>query len=84
VQEAQLKSGMSPLADEFGVAAPDTYGKLGRDGALTTVTTEPGRYRDFYVRLAVALQGNGPLPVDARDVLEPIRILETLHSQRTA
>jgi scyllo-inositol 2-dehydrogenase (NADP+) len=81
-QEAQLKSGMSPRADGFGVASPDTYGKLGRDGALTSVTTEPGRYGDFYARLAVALRGNGPLPVDPRDVLEPLRILENL--QRTA
>jgi scyllo-inositol 2-dehydrogenase (NADP+) len=76
-QEGQLR--MSPLADEFGVAAPDTYGRLGREGALTTVPTERGGYREFYARLAVALAGNGPLPVNPAEILEPIRILETLH-----
>ena len=81
-QEAQLRSGMSPLADEFGVANPDTYGKLGRDGALTPVPTERGDYREFYARLAVAIKGNGPLPVDPSEVLEPIRILESLHGRR--
>lgn len=81
-QEAQLKSGMSPRADGFGVAAADTYGKLGRDGALTTVPTERGDYREFYARLAVALRGDGPLPVKPEDVLEPIRILESLHAAR--
>jgi predicted dehydrogenase len=85
-QEAQLKAGMSPSDDGFGVAAPDTYGKLGRDGALTTVSTERGDYREFYARLAVALRGDGPLPVKPEEVLEPIRILESLHrgSQRAA
>jgi predicted dehydrogenase len=77
-QEAQLKSGMSPLDAEYGVAPPGAHGKLGRDGALTTVPTERGAYGDFYARLAVALTGNGPLPVDPVDVLEPLRILETL------
>ncbi len=79
-QEAQLKAG--PPAEDFGVAKPDTYGKLGRDGALTTVTTERGDYREFYARLAVALTGNGPLPVRPEEVLEPIRILEALHASR--
>lgn len=79
-QEAQLKSGMSPADEGYGVAAPDTFGKLGREGALTPVPTERGDYGEFYARLAVALTGNGPLPVSPHDVLEPIRILESLHT----
>jgi predicted dehydrogenase len=81
-QEAQLKAGLSPRDPEYGVADPGSYGRVGRDGALTPVPTERGAYGDFYARLAVALAGNGPLPVDASDVLEPIRILEALQLRR--
>jgi scyllo-inositol 2-dehydrogenase (NADP+) len=81
-QEAQLKAGMSPLSSGYGVADPENYGKLGREGELTSVSTERGNYGDFYAKLATALRGDGPLPVDPRDVLEPLRIIERLHSQR--
>ncbi|MET7402887.1 Gfo/Idh/MocA family oxidoreductase [Dactylosporangium sp. NPDC005572] len=80
-QEAQLASGMSPLDPAFGVEDPSAYGRIGRDGALTAVPTEHGGYRDFYARLALALRGGGPLPVDPRDALVPIRIIEALHAR---
>ncbi|GGK81651.1 Gfo/Idh/MocA family protein [Mangrovihabitans endophyticus] len=81
VQEAQLASGMSPLDPAFGVASSDSYGKLGREGELTSVATEPGGYREFYAMLAAALRDDGPLPVDPRDALTAIGIIENLHAQ---
>ncbi|GIG87832.1 oxidoreductase [Plantactinospora endophytica] len=80
-QEAQLASGMSPLDPTFGVEEPSAHGKIGRDGSLTAVPTEHGGYREFYARLALALRGAGPLPVDPRDAVAPIRIIEGLHDR---
>ncbi len=81
-QEAQLASGLSPLDPAFGVLPPDAYGRVGRDGETEAVPTERGGYREFYRRLADALEGSGPLPVDPRDAIAPIRIIESLHAAR--
>ncbi|BCB83650.1 Gfo/Idh/MocA family protein [Phytohabitans suffuscus] len=79
-QESQLAGGMSPLDGAFGVEPEQAWGRLGRDGEATAVPTERGGYREFYARLAGALRGSGPLPVDPRDALVAIGIIESLHA----
>ena len=37
-------------------------------------------YREFYARLAASLRGEGPLPVDPRDALVAIGIIESLQT----
>lgn len=81
-QESQLKSGLSPLDEGFGVEQEETYGRLGRDGELTVVPTERGGYSRFYTLLAEAIAGRGPVPVDPRDALVAIRIIEELQARR--
>ncbi|GIH16583.1 Gfo/Idh/MocA family protein [Rugosimonospora africana] len=81
-QEAQLASGMSPSDDRFGVEPVQSHGLLGRDGQTVPVPSERGGYRQFYARLAEALAGRGPLPVDPRDVLATLRVIEELHARR--
>jgi scyllo-inositol 2-dehydrogenase (NADP+) len=81
-QESQLAAGMSAVDEGFGVEPAESYGRLGRDGDDRPVPTERGGYRRFYATLAEALSGRGPLPVDPRDALAAIRIIETLHAQR--
>ncbi|WP_371779675.1 Gfo/Idh/MocA family protein [Streptosporangium subroseum] len=81
-QESQLAAGMSAVDEGFGVEPAESYGRLGRDGDDRPVPTERGGYRRFYATLAEALAGRGPLPVDPRDALAAIRIIETLHAQR--
>ncbi|MBF8190364.1 Gfo/Idh/MocA family oxidoreductase [Nonomuraea sp. K274] len=78
-QESQLASGMSPLDDGFGVEPARAHGILGRDGEGSPLPTERGAYRAFYARLAEALTGGGPVPVDPRDALAAIRVIEDLH-----
>ncbi|MFD0742731.1 Gfo/Idh/MocA family oxidoreductase [Phytohabitans flavus] len=80
-QEPQLASGMSPLDEGFGVEPAEAWGKLGRDTDAEPVPTERGGYREFYARLATALRGSGPLPVDPRDALVAINIIESLHAR---
>jgi predicted dehydrogenase len=80
-QESQLASGMSPRDPRFGAEPAQAYGRLGPDGQAVPVPTERGRYPHFYVQLAAALRDGGPLPVDPRDVIAAIRIIEGLHSR---
>jgi len=81
-QESQLGEGMTPLDSGFGLEPETAWGRIGRDGETVAVPTEPGGYREFYARLADALTGRGPLPVDPRDALTGIRIVEDLHRAR--
>ncbi|MCM3661238.1 Gfo/Idh/MocA family oxidoreductase [Georgenia satyanarayanai] len=76
VQEAQLAGGMRPSAPGYG---------RGEDGRLVTadgsrpVPSEPGRYQDFYGLLASALREGAPLPVDPRDALAVVELVEGVH-----
>jgi predicted dehydrogenase len=81
-QEPQLAGGMSPLDEGFGVEPEEAWGKLGRDGEAVPVPTERGAYREFYAQLAAALRSSGPLPVDPRDALVAIGIIEDLQRVR--
>jgi scyllo-inositol 2-dehydrogenase (NADP+) len=81
-QESQLASGMSPLDEGYGVEPAEAWGKLGRDADAAPVPTERGGYREFYSRLAASLRDGAPLPVDPRDALVAIGIVESLHAQK--
>lgn len=81
-QESQLAGGMSPLDDGFGVEPVEAWGKLGRDGDAAPVATERGGYREFYAQLAAALRSSAPVPVDPRDALVAIGIIEDLQRMR--
>ncbi len=76
VQEAQLAGGMRPSEPGYG---------RGEDGLLVTpdgsrpVPSEPGRYQDFYGLLADALLHGGPPPVDPRDALAVVELVEGVH-----
>ena len=48
------------------------------------VQTEPGAYEAFYAELAEALRSGGPPPVDPRDSVQGLRIIEAaFESART-
>ena len=90
-QESQLASGMSPRDPRFGTEPQQAYGRLAlgpegqglplAGGLAVPVPTERGRYPHFYAQLATALRDGGPLPVDPRDAVAAIRIIEGLHSR---
>ncbi len=78
-QEAALKAGAMPTDPGFGVEDESAWGQLGVTGELHPVPAQPGRYSAFYELLADALLRGAPLPVDARDSVEVIRIIDEVH-----
>lgn len=80
-QEAALKAGALPTDDDFGIEPESTWGVRGIDGALTKVPTERGRYGTFYAGLADAMLRGAAMPVDPRDSLQVIEIIERIHRQ---
>ncbi len=76
-QELGLKSGADPRSLDFG-QNPQT-----EDGTLSTVEspasrvrTARGAYLEFYRLVAESVTGKGPPPVDPRDALQGIRLIE--------
>ena len=77
-QESSLRAGASPSDPGFGQDQEAHWGQAGLDGATRPVPTEPGRYAEFYTRLASALRSGDPLPVDPVDAVRVIELIERL------
>lgn len=75
-QEDQLRAGLTPREAEFGITPPERYGRLGAEGAFEPYPTLPGRYTDYYAAIVAALRGEGPVPVDPRDAVSALDIIE--------
>ncbi len=76
-QEAALRGGADPLEDGFGCEPPESFGQLGDvDSGTTPTPSEPGRYLAFYERLAGAVAGNEPAPVQLEDALAGLELIE--------
>ncbi|MEV4770435.1 Gfo/Idh/MocA family oxidoreductase [Micromonospora humida] len=78
-QEDALRRGGRPDAPGWGEVTPDRYGLLGAGDDLRPTPTEPGRYQDFYAQVEAALRGDGPLPVDPRDAVRTVELIELAH-----
>ncbi|MCI4066519.1 Gfo/Idh/MocA family oxidoreductase [Micromonospora sp. R77] len=78
-QEAALRDGGRPDTPGWGEVPADRYGQLGVDGELRPVPTEPGRYQDFYAHVAAALRDGRPMPVDPRDAVDTVALIELAH-----
>ena len=72
-QEEQLGAGLRPGMAGWGVEPPERSGRLSLGGSLPGL---PGRYEDFYRQLAVAIAGEGPVPVTAESAAQVIRVIE--------
>lgn len=79
-QEQALDAGIRPTDPGYGVEFEGHWGDLGIDGDTTAVPTERGSYPQFYVLLAAALRGDGPLPVDPAESLGVLKIIEEVHA----
>ncbi|MEO6201554.1 MAG: Gfo/Idh/MocA family oxidoreductase [Cryobacterium sp.] len=78
-QESALEGGALPTDEGYGMEAESTWGRLGIDGALTRVPTARGDYGAFYAGLADALLRGASAPVNPRDALRVIDIIERVH-----
>jgi len=75
-QEAQLASGTSPRDPGYGRVPDERHGLVGIGTEARPEPTDRGRYPLFYEQLARALHGAGPVPVDPRDALAALEVIE--------
>ena len=86
-QEPALKLKQWPGSEGYGTTPEAEWGLLGIDGSdagLTTVPTELGDYPAFYAGVAASIMDGAPAPVDPRDALEVVRIIERAHALSAA
>ncbi|GGQ81701.1 Gfo/Idh/MocA family oxidoreductase [Kitasatospora griseola] len=76
-QEAALRAGHRPgPGRHWGDDDPAAYGLLGTDGDAEPVPTDPGDYPAFYAGIAASLTDRTPPPVDPRDAVATLTVLE--------
>jgi predicted dehydrogenase len=78
-QEDALQEGLRPGGDADWWAEPrDRWGRLVRGAESEPVPSEPGAWPRFYRLLAAALRGEGAPPVDPRDAVRVLEVLEQI------
>ena len=75
-QEERLRSGANPSAPDWGDEPPDRWGHLGTDRENQPVKTERGDYTAFYRLLVAALDSGGAPPVDPKDAVATLEIVD--------
>jgi len=82
-QEPALMAGGQPSDPGFGNVPEDRWGLLGITGSAevppTPYPTERGEYAAFYAGVAAALRDGTPMPVDPRDALAALDLIEQAH-----
>ncbi len=73
-QEEQLAAGMRPGDDGWGEGAPARL--AGRGGEERRLAISPGAYEQYYASVRDALRGEGPVPVDPRDSVAALRVID--------
>lgn len=79
-QEPALREYQWPGTVGYGVTPESEWGELGIEGSLSRVPTEAGNYPAFYEGVAASIRDGAPAPVDPRDSLEVVRIIERAHA----
>lgn len=81
-QEAALRDGQDPASADFGKEPENQYGKHFDGETVRTIPTEIGRYLTFYETLHLALSQGSPRPVEPREVLDVMGVVETSRKVR--
>jgi len=75
-QEDALKAGARPGSGAWGSEPEARWGRLVRGDEEERVPSEHGAWPEFYRLLEAALRGEGGLPVDPRDGIAVLEVLE--------
>ncbi|WP_405017591.1 Gfo/Idh/MocA family oxidoreductase [Kitasatospora sp. NBC_00070] len=76
-QEADLRAGRRPDdGTPWGADDPAHYGTLGTDESSAPCPTAPGDYPAYYAGIAASLTDGTPPPVDPRDAVATLAVLE--------
>jgi predicted dehydrogenase len=81
VQEEQLRTGRAPTDPGWGEEPRERWGRVVTGDEQREVPTEPGSYPSFYSGVAASLNDGAPPPVDPRDA---VAVLELLDEARAA
>jgi predicted dehydrogenase len=78
-QEPELIDGKSPATTRpWGVEPASRWGLLDRDGTSEPVESERGAWDTYYPAFAAAVRGEGPVPVDPRDAIASLTVLDAI------
>jgi predicted dehydrogenase len=77
-QSERLLSGETEIPGPFGTVPEARWGRIyrGEDVPPEPVPAERGRWSSFYSAFARAVRGEGPLPVDPRDAVAALEVLD--------
>lgn len=75
-QEQALRAGETPGDVDWGDESPKSWGSIWQGEEHSPVATQPGDYLQFYRLLAKALRGEGPVPVDPKDCVVALEVIE--------
>jgi predicted dehydrogenase len=76
VQEEHLRAGRSPTDPDWGEEPRERWGRLVVGEEQREVQTEPGSYGSFYAGVARSLRDGAPPPVDPRDAVSVLGLLD--------
>jgi predicted dehydrogenase len=76
IQEEALRAGHSPTDLGWGEEPRERWGRLVTGEEQREVPTEPGSYGSFYAGVAASLRDGAPPPVDPRDAVAVLEILD--------
>jgi predicted dehydrogenase len=79
VQESQLAAGIDPTDPGYGMPPEEQWPVVGVGVSVAPRKPVPGDYPAFYAGVAEALSSGSAMPVDPRDAVEIVRILEEAH-----
>lgn len=79
-QEPALIAGARPGEDAWGAEPPERWGRLQRGEASEPVPSERGRWDTFYPAFAAAVRGEGPVPVDPRDAVASLTVIDAIRA----
>src|SRR6201989_3138580 len=77
-QETALIAGRSPATEEWFHEPRERWGRLQRGEASEPVPSERGRWDTFYPAFAAAVRGEGPVPVDPRDAIASLTVIDAI------
>jgi predicted dehydrogenase len=77
-QEPALIAGARPDGDAWGTEPPERWGRLQRGDTSEPVPSERGRWDTFYPAFAAAVRGEGPVPVDPRDAVAALKVIDAI------
>jgi predicted dehydrogenase len=75
-QEAKLRDGQAPDRPGFGDDPAEQWGRVGAGDDVRPAPSEAGAYRRFYEGVVAALGGVAPPPVDPRDAIAGLAVIE--------